>query len=145
MTPDDCDAAGAILKAVGAEVDLANELARPWARLWIARAEPGADVVACLLAWHAADELHILQLATSPDARRRGAAKALLATAVDYATANRMRLILLEVRRTNDAAINLYRASGFHVIGVRRGYYERQGEDAIEMMLTLDPNSAQPA
>jgi ribosomal-protein-alanine N-acetyltransferase len=141
MAPADRAEANAILRNAGAEVDVETELSRPWARLWVAREDAGGPVLACLLAWHAADELHILQLATLPEARRRGAAKALLGAAIDYASANRMRLILLEVRHTNDAALKLYRTAGFHVIGVRRGYYERHGEDAIEMMLTLDPDT----
>ncbi len=60
-------------------------------------------------------------------------------TALDYAIAHRLRLVLLEVRRSNQPAIGLYRSVGFFTTGVRAGYYADNDEDAIEMMLTLDP------
>jgi len=59
-------------------------------------------------------------------------------TLVAHAVEHRSRLVLLEVRRTNRPAIRLYRSLGFSAIGVRRRYYS-DGEDAIEMMLVLDP------
>jgi ribosomal-protein-alanine N-acetyltransferase len=60
---------------------------------------------------------------------------------LDHARARRSRLILLEVRRSNRAAIALYRAHGFTAIGIRRGYYSDTSEDAVEMMLALDPET----
>jgi ribosomal-protein-alanine N-acetyltransferase len=64
-------------------------------------------------------------------------------TAIGFASARRLRLVLLEVRRSNSAAIQLYRKLGFSVTGVRPGYYADNQEDAIEMMLTLDPLTGQ--
>jgi [ribosomal protein S18]-alanine N-acetyltransferase len=121
-----------------------EELQRPWTRCWIARER--SQAVAFLIAWHVADELHVLNIATRPSARRRGFATALLTTALVYAREQRVRLILLEVRRSNRAALWLYRKLGFTAMGVRRGYYGDNGEDAIEMMLVLDPvtGSIQP-
>jgi len=46
--------------------------------------------------------------------------------------------VLLEVRRSNVAAIALYRAFGFFAMGVRARYYP-DDEDAVEMVLLLDP------
>jgi ribosomal-protein-alanine N-acetyltransferase len=45
---------------------------------------------------------------------------------------------LLEVRRSNDAAIALYRSAGFSENGVRRGYYSDNGEDAALMCVELE-------
>jgi ribosomal-protein-alanine N-acetyltransferase len=114
-----------------------EELRRPWTRCWLAREGPRA--ASFLIAWHVADELHVLNIATCPDARRRGLATALLAAALEYAGQQRAQLLLLEVRRSNLAALRLYRKLGFTVTRVRRGYYGDNGEDAVEMMLTLDP------
>ena len=47
-----------------------------------------------------------------------------------------MRLVLLEVRAGNHAAIRLYRAVGFEATGERLGYYAN-GEDACLMQLRL--------
>ena len=53
----------------------------------------------------------------------------------------RIRIVLLEVRRSNDPAIGLYRKHGFSVFGVRKKYYADNDEDAIEMALSLDPET----
>src|SRR5580704_923377 len=81
------------------EAQLAAELERPWSRLWVAREQEGA-VVAFLVSWHVTDELHVLNVATREDRRRRGIARALMAAVVDYARDQRMRHVLLEVRRS---------------------------------------------
>ena len=118
---------------------LREELARPWARLWVARGERrrAPPAVAFLLAWHVADELHILDVATHPELRRRGYGRALMAQSLAYAKENRIRHLLLEVRKSNQAAIRLYRDVGFFAMGVRKRYYA-DDEDAVEMVLILD-------
>lgn len=119
------------------EPQLRDELARPWARLWVVREEPEA-VSAFLVSWHVADELHVLNVATRGDRRRRGMARALMNEVVAYARDKSVRHVLLEVRRSNRAAIALYRAVGFFAMGVRTRYYP-DDEDAVEMVLLLDP------
>jgi ribosomal-protein-alanine N-acetyltransferase len=145
------------------EDQLLQELTRPWARLWLARetlaretlagetvaretlagetvAGDERGVAAYVVAWQVADELHVLNVATRPDRRRRGLARALVDHAVDYARSQRDRQVLLEVRRSNLSAIALYRAVGFFAMGVRARYYP-DDEDAIEMVLALDPDT----
>jgi ribosomal-protein-alanine N-acetyltransferase len=114
---------------------LRAELLRPWARLWVAR-EDGA-VVAFLIAWHVADELHVLNVATRADHRRRGLARAVMDHLVAYARKERVKHVLLEVRRSNLPAIALYRVVGFFAMGVRARYYP-DDEDAVEMVLAFD-------
>ena len=66
-----------------ATVNLAAELERPWARVWVARyGGDNGKAVALLLAWSVADELHILSIATMPE---HGAAPAELIEAADRA------------------------------------------------------------
>lgn len=132
---DVAELARAIFGAHG--VDPIEELERPWARLWLAR--EGAKLLGFLVVWHVADELHVLSVATAPEARRRGVGRALLDELLRYGAANDVRVLVLEVRRSNDAAIGLYRSLGFTVLGVRARYYADNDEDAIEMMLALDP------
>ncbi len=120
---------------------MAEELGRPWARVWSAAPAAGAEPAAFLVAWHVADELHVLNVATVPPLRRRGFARALMDEALAYAAAQRIRIVLLEVRRSNRPAIKLYRGFGFTALGVRPGYYADNDEDAIEMILGLDPES----
>ncbi|HVY48423.1 MAG TPA: ribosomal protein S18-alanine N-acetyltransferase [Minicystis sp.] len=115
-----------------------EELARPWGRVWVAR-HPNAELAAFLVAWHVADELHVLNVATAAAHRGRGVGTALLRAAFAYAAAEHVRIVLLEVRRSNRQAIRLYRRLGFTAMGVRPGYYADNGEDAIEMVVALDP------
>ncbi len=114
---------------------LHEELARPWAYVIVAR--EGARVVAFAVAWLVADEVHVLNVATDPELRRRGAGRALMTHLLDLARSRDVRHMLLEVRRSNAAAIALYRGLGFYAMGVRRAYYA-DGEDAVEMVLVFD-------
>lgn len=137
MVEADIPAALRMQDATQLDVDqLRDELARPWSRVWVAR-EGADDVVALLVAWHVSDELHVLNVATRPDRRRRGAARALLGAMLAYARQERIKHVLLEVRRSNRGAIALYRGVGFFAMGIRIRYYP-DDEDAVEMVLALD-------
>jgi ribosomal-protein-alanine N-acetyltransferase len=117
------------------EDQVREELARAWTRSWVAREK--SAVVGVLLTWHVADELHVMNVATRPDRRRRGIAHALMKEAVGYAQEHGIKHVLLEVRRGNAPAIALYRAFGFFAMGVRARYYP-DDEDAVEMVLLFD-------
>src|SRR6187399_3284117 len=70
-----------------------EELARPWAKLWVARAEPDDIVLGFVLAWTAADEVHLLDLAVDPGARRRGVGRELVAQVLAHAREIGARLV----------------------------------------------------
>lgn len=123
------------------QFDLKVELGKPWVRSWFSSEDPRSCPLGMLISWHVADELHILSVAVDPQARRRGIGRALLRSALEYAKHREIRLLLLEVRRSNRAAIRLYRAFSFTALGVRPNYYADTGEDAVEMVLTIDPVS----
>jgi len=141
--PEDLTTVNAIARACFDDESFSatEELSRPWARLWAARTAEGAPLVGFLIAWHVADELHVLNVATLPAMRRRGVGRALMHAALGYSAESKIRIVLLEVRRSNRAAIKLYRDLHFTALGVRSGYYADTGEDAIEMILALDPES----
>jgi ribosomal-protein-alanine N-acetyltransferase len=135
MREQDLLAVAAIAGATGLPVvRLREEAARAWSRVWVAR-DP--EVVGFLLAWHVADELHVLDVATREDRRRRGVGRTLVQAAIAYAHAHQVRRLFLEARRSNEPAIALYRSAGFRELGARAHYYE-DGEDALEMMLALE-------
>ena len=116
---------------------LEEELARPWARVRVARGDGGA-VIGYSLYWHVADELHLLNVAVAPSERRRGIGRALMHELFEYATQHGARRVLLEVRKTNVAAIRLYESLGFEHLRVRTRYYD-DGEDALEMLAIVEP------
>jgi [ribosomal protein S18]-alanine N-acetyltransferase len=113
------------------ERQLREELARPWAKLRVARRD-GA-VVAYLLFWHVVDEIHLLNVAVAESARRAGIAQALVEHLLAYGREHSATKVLLEVRASNAAAIALYEKLGFERFNVRPRYYD-DGEDAVEMM-----------
>src|SRR5215470_10340104 len=100
------------------------------ARCWVGREE--GRIVGYICLWEVADELHITNVAVHPDARRRGVARALLESVFA-----RSRLVVLEVRPSNNEALALYESFGFRVVGRRRGYYYDTGEDALVMEATM--------
>jgi ribosomal-protein-alanine N-acetyltransferase len=123
------------------EKQLREELARTWARLRVARASgpAGAEraVLGYVLFWHVADEIHLLNVAVDPRARRQGIGRALVLDLLAYARAHAVAKVLLEVRASNEAAIRLYESLGFTQFNVRKAYYS-DGEDGVEMMLELE-------
>lgn len=90
----------------------------------------------------AADEAEILNLAVAPRARAQGAGRALLESLLEWLRARGARTVFLEVRRSNQTAIALYRRFGFRLLGTRRGYYHAPREDALTMALELPAEGA---
>jgi [ribosomal protein S18]-alanine N-acetyltransferase len=128
----------AAIDASVVEEQLRAETGRAWSRRWVARQD--GDIVGFLFAWHVVDELHVMNIAARADRRRRGIGRALMDGAMSYARANGVARLLLEVRRSNAAALALYRTTGFHAVNVRRRDYP-DDEDAVEMVLILDPHT----
>jgi ribosomal-protein-alanine N-acetyltransferase len=119
--------------------ELRKELKRPFSALRVLRPGPGSAIAAFLNYWRVADELQIMNIAVTPALRRRGYGAALLRDLLDTARAERASAIMLEVRRSNLAAIGLYERHGFGGVGVRQRYYSDNGEDALVMRLSLAP------
>lgn len=88
--------------------------------------------------WLMGDEVHIVTLATHPAYRRRGLSEHLLLQMIDRCRGEGARMVTLEVRASNRPAQQLYTKLGFVEAGVRRGYYQDNGEDALLMTLFLD-------
>lgn len=117
-----------------------EELGRDWAHVWVLRDRGEGPILSVIDFWLVADELHVLNLATLPSARRRGYAERLMSEATDYARRHGASVLTLEVRASNQTAIALYQKLEFLPIGVRRKYYS-DGEDALVMMRSLRRSS----
>jgi [ribosomal protein S18]-alanine N-acetyltransferase len=78
---------------------------------------------------------HVMNLAIDPVQRRRGIASALLEELLRRVPDAGARFTL-EVRQSNTAAIALYERFGFRAAGLRRRYYQDNGEDALVMWRT---------
>lgn len=74
-------------------------------------------------------EGYVTNVATLPEYRRQGIARALITEALK----NEMEFLTLEVRESNAAAINLYSSLGFKEVGKRPKFYREPTEDAVLM------------
>ena len=84
------------------------------------------------------DEGYITNVAVRPECRRQGIAGKLLQVFLDFAKANHLAFLTLEVRASNYDAIALYGSRGFRSVGRRKNYYEHPKEDAIIMTLEFE-------
>ncbi len=75
------------------------------------------------------EEGQITNIATAPEARRRGVARALLEEVLSVGAARNVQAFSLEVRDSNTAAIALYEQTGFCLAGVRKNFYRKPTED----------------
>lgn len=78
---------------------------------------------------------HVMNVAVDPTARRTGVARALLEQLFERVGEEDARYTL-EVRPSNEGAIRLYERYGFRSAGIRRRYYQDNGEDALIMWRT---------
>ncbi len=107
--------------------------------VYVACAQSGdGSTLGYVVAWFAADEGEIANLAVAPAGWGQGIGRALLDAALHEAAQRAASAVYLEVRETNERARRLYRSRGFEEIGRRRGYYRRPIEDAIVLRRLLE-------
>jgi len=101
----------------------------------VARTVPGTDPERGILGYcvieTVADEVHIHNLAVRPEMRQGGVGRRLLEIGLSMGERRGARTALLEVRESNEPAIELYRSLGFVAVGTRRNYYSQPQEDAL--------------
>ena len=85
--------------------------------------------------WMLADEAHITNIAVREKHRRQGIGETLLIAIVELAIELGAHLITLEVRASNSEVQKLYAKYGFVRVGLRRGYYTDNREDAVLMSI----------
>lgn len=90
---------------------------------WVLGAWIGDELLAALALRQGYLETELLYLLVAPEKRRQGLASLLLDQALERTRALQGERMLLEVRASNQAAIDLYQSRGFVQEGRRRGYY----------------------
>lgn len=91
------------------------------------------DARSFVLARCVAGEGEVLTLATHPDHRRKGLARAALAAFCADCDA-----VVLDVAADNAPALALYRSLGFDQVGRRPGYYRRSDTAVDALILRCD-------
>jgi len=124
---------------------LRGELAQqPASRHYLVADDDGAITgYAGLLA--AGSQGDVLTLAVAAGRWGQGTGSALLEALLAEAARRGCTEIFLEVRADNARAQQLYRRYGFVQIGIRRGYYQPSGTDALVMRKALLPGPLGPA
>ena len=152
MTVDDVDAVHAIE---------ADTFATPWSRQsfyeemtrnacarYLVAELPEAGIVGFAGVWIVIDEGHITNIAVRKEYRGQGIGRALTSALMQYAANLGVVYMTLEVRSSNGIAQRVYLSHGFIQVGVRKKYYEDNGEDALFMvcdhMPPADPEFEEP-
>ena len=102
--------------------------------LYIVLTEDGRPV-AYAGTWLVISEGHITNIAVHPDFRGRGYGERITRAMMEAALEIGIGWMTLEVRRGNSVAQSLYKKLGFSEVGVRKRYYEDNGEDALVMVV----------
>ncbi len=100
-------------------------------------AEHAGRVIGYAGVWLIVDEGHITNVAVDPDYRGRRLGETLMRALMAECAAHGIVRMTLEVRVSNVIAQNLYRKLGFEAVGVRKGYYTDNNEDALIMWANL--------
>lgn len=98
----------------------------------------GDRVAGYMIAWFIEDEIHLINIAVAREDQRKGVGSDLLLHLIELALDEGRKLITLEVRAGNIAAVALYRSFSFEYAGMRERYYSDNKEDAILMVLDVD-------
>ena len=118
-----------------------SELAQHESRHYVVAVD-GAQVVGYAGLAMTDDEGYVQTIGVATQAQRRGIGTMLMADLMAAAANRGATRVGLEVRTDNSPAHELYRRFGFAPVGVRRGYYQPSGADALVMMTEAVPAAA---
>ena len=122
---------------------LAEELENQCAAFLVAEDSVSGRVLGYAGLMVVADEGYITNVAVFPEYRRQGIAAQILQVFVQFAEANRLAFLTLEVRPSNVAAIALYQGFGFEEVGRRKNYYDLPKEDALILTKYFETGEAE--
>ena len=94
-------------------------------------------VIGYAVLWCVLEQGELANVAVVPRLRGRGLGTHLLARVFDVARERGITRLFLEVRASNERALELYRRFGFEEVGRRKGYYDHPPEDALIMAASL--------
>ena len=117
------------------EASFREALTSPWTFGLVAEGARG--VAGYLIGREVAGTGEVLNLAVTPELRRRGIGGALLEAGLTALRRRRVDEVFLEVRESNRSAQALYLGYGFRAVGQRAAYYRNPREDALVLRLEL--------
>jgi [ribosomal protein S18]-alanine N-acetyltransferase len=103
--------------------------------LWVTEPQLLPKMIGLGCLWSIVEEAHITLLGIHPEYQRQGLGLFLFHNLLQDAIQRNLERATLEVKTTNQPAINLYQKFGFQVAGRRNNYYPKTGEDAFILWL----------
>ncbi len=97
----------------------------------------GCEIVGYVVGFLIDREFYLANFAIAPDFQHKGLGRRTLKTVFDLLE-EKARVVSLEVRMSNCAAIDLYKKMGFETIAIRKAYYTDPREDALVMLRPLN-------
>lgn len=94
----------------------------------------GTRIVGYACLWHIYEQMEIANIAVSPEFRGKGVGSTMMKRVLEVAKEKGCRSIILSVRKSNSAAISLYRRFGFVELERKKRYYRLPSEDGIIMI-----------
>lgn len=122
---------------------LAEELENQCAAFLVAEDSVSGRVLGYAGLMVVADEGYITNVSVFPEYRRQGIAAQILQVFLQFAAANHLAFLTLEVRPSNAAAIALYQGFGFEEVGRRKNYYDLPKEDALILTKYFETGEAE--
>ena len=98
---------------------------------------PDYSILGFVGLWFMVDEAHITAIAVHEASRGKGIGELLLIGSIELAMSRQAKVVSLEARISNHVAHSLYQKYGFQNVGVRKGYYTDNREDAA--IMTTEP------
>jgi ribosomal-protein-alanine N-acetyltransferase len=117
------------------------ELTKPYSLFYVLTDdETDSRIAGYIVCWMMFDDCQILNVAVDFPFRGLGMAKLMIRKVIALASNKSIKKVILEVRKTNMPAIQLYQGLGFAITHILKGFYGN-GEDAYQMTLPLQENS----
>lgn len=110
-----------------------NELSQRDSRHYVVAVDDDEVIGYAGLCAHAPHEAYVQTIGVTKPRQGEGIGTLMLLELIAEADRRGCPRLDLEVRADNATAITLYERHGFHQIGIRRGYYQPSGTDAVVM------------
>jgi ribosomal-protein-alanine N-acetyltransferase len=141
-TPDDLPGMLAVENGVHVapwtEDHFRKELEKPYCTVWVLTDdETDSEIAGYIVFWKMYEECQILNLAVGLSYRGRGFAQLMVRKVIDHALKGNLKQVVLDVRKENLAAVQLYQKLHFTIQHFRKAFYSN-GEDGYGMVLPLD-------
>ena len=115
-----------------------GEFNKPYAHLWVLTDdETDQTVFGYVVFWHIDSSIEIINIVVDEQYRGLGLAKKMLQHVIQFSLKQSAQKLILDVRKTNQAAVFLYQKVGFVISQIRKGFYSN-GDDAYQMSLNLN-------